>query len=112
MFAFLMAVLTGCATAPVFDSISEVILQTQGPAGIQEDRLEGERLAQAVSCLVTTEEITEDQVKREAMITEILLLRVKDRRGDRMFEVTTTENFSGRGKFYRNACMYKILKTR
>lgn len=109
MFAFLVAGLTGCAQGPIFVDIKEVIVHTQTPGGTRDMPLEKEELQNAVRCLMTTKEIPQSEVKTD-VIQEILLVQVKDRLGDRMFEFTTTENFSARGKFYKNDCMYMQIK--
>lgn len=109
MFAFLLASLAGCATGPVFVDIKEVIVHTQTPGGTRDMPLEKDMLQEAINCLMTTQEIPQTDVKSD-VIQEIVLVQVKDRLGDRMFEFTTTENFSARGKFYKNDCMYMLIK--
>jgi hypothetical protein len=100
----------GCTQPPVFNEITEIIVQTQGPSGIARETLTPEMRTQAASCLASTEEITQDQSKTE-LLQEILLIQVKDRFGDRMFEFTTDENMKGnKGKYYRNRCIYRLIK--
>jgi hypothetical protein len=101
----------GCTAPPVFNTISTVTVSVQTPGGTSRQVLEGERLENARQCLSETEEIPFDQAKTE-MIQDILLIQVKDRYGDRVFEFFTDENFKGnKGKYYRNRCMYRIIKS-
>ena len=45
------------------------------------------------------------------MLQEIILLEVKDRLGDRMFELTHEPLLLGnKGKYYHNMCIYRIVK--
>ena len=102
--------LWGCTAQPVFNGIAEVTIHVQTASGVKKDHIEGERLERAKTCLYTTQEIEKSQAKPE-LIQEVILIEVKDRLGDRMFEYYTNENFSGnKGKNYRNSCMYRIIK--
>ena len=113
MVALLVSVgLMACTTPPVFNGVAEVIIHTQTAKGTEKQTLEGERLANAERCLYPTTEIPASEAKAE-LIQEVILVQVKDRLGDRMFEFYTDENFSGnKGKHYRNNCLYRILKQR
>jgi hypothetical protein len=104
--------LQGCAAGPVFVGVTEVTLNTQTASGIHKNTLEGDRLKEAVACLEgQTTEIAPEAQNQESVLQEILLMGVKDKFGDRMFELTTTENFSGnKGKFYKNACIYRLVR--
>lgn len=107
-----LASLVGCTASPVYNTIDGVTVHSQTPGGTSKDELTGERLEQARQCLDTTEEIPNSESK-EDLLQEILLVQVKDRYGDRMFEFYTDENFKGnKGKYYRNRCMYKIIKSK
>ena len=100
----------GCTQPPVFTSVAEVVIQTQTPGGISREALKGDRLERAKTCLYNTVEIQKDQGKPE-LLQEILLIQVKDRYADRVFEFVTDENLKGnKGKFYRNTCLYRIIK--
>jgi hypothetical protein len=103
--------LEGCATPPLFLGITEITLNTQTATGIHKVVVDGAKLKDAATCLETqTVEIAPEEQSQD-VLQEILLMGVKDRLGDRMFELTTTHNFSGnKGKFYRNECIYRILK--
>jgi hypothetical protein len=102
----------GCTTSPTYNSISTVIVHSQTPGGTSKDELSGERLEKAKNCLYQTQEIDNSESKPE-LLQEILLIQVKDRYGDRMFEFYTDENFKGnKGKYYRSSCMYKIIKSK
>lgn len=106
----LSTALVGCTDPPVFNGITEVLIHTQTANGVKKDALEGEKLDRAKRCLYTTAEIQKGEAKPE-VIQEVLLVEVKDRLGDRMFELYTDENFTGnKGKYYRNNCMYRIIK--
>jgi hypothetical protein len=107
-----LASVVGCTASPVYNTIGGVIVHSQSPGGTSKDELVGERLENARNCLYTTEEIENSEAKQE-LLQEILLVQVKDRYGDRMFEFYTDENFKGnKGKYYRNRCLYKIIKNR
>src|SRR5688572_25487887 len=98
----LSAGLWGCSEPPVFNTITDITIKVQTPKGVDNDVYEGEKLERAKRCLYTTDEIESNQRKQEP-IQEVLLLQVKDRNGDRMFELVTDENFSGgKGKYYYN----------
>lgn len=103
--------LGGCATQPVFFEISEISLTTQNSNGSHKQVLEGDQLAEAVWCLEGgTVEVSPEELSSD-VLQEILMVGVKDRNGDRMFELTSTQNFSGnKGKLYRNECIYRIVK--
>lgn len=103
--------LAGCSSPPVFNTIATVTVRTQTPGGLETRTLEGAQLDSARTCLAQTEEISFEEAKTE-LIQEILVLQVKDRLGDRMFEFFTDENFKGnKGKYYRNRCLYRIIKS-
>ncbi|MEZ4238316.1 MAG: hypothetical protein R3F59_19620 [Myxococcota bacterium] len=104
------ALWTGCTSAPVFNQITDVTVQTQGPGGIARQALEGEKLERATRCLYRTEEIRNEESKKDPL-QEILLIQVKDRYADRVFEFYTDENMKGnKGKYYRNGCIFQIIK--
>ena len=106
----LSAGLLGCTEQPVFNGIAEIKIHIQTANGTKVDTLEGERLGRATNCLYSTAEIEQSQAKTE-VIQEVILVQVKDRFGDRMFEYFTNENFKGgKGKYFRNSCMYRIIK--
>jgi hypothetical protein len=101
----------GCAAPPVFNTISTVTVQIQTPGGTSKRVLEGEQLESAKQCLSQTEEIPFEEAKTE-VIQDIILIQVKDRYGDRVFEFFTDENMKGnKGKYYRSRCMYRIIKS-
>jgi hypothetical protein len=105
------ALWTGCASPPVFTQITEVVIKTQGPSGVSYQPLTGEKLDRARGCLYHTEEIKKEDSKKEPL-QEILLLQVKDRYADRVFEFYTDENLKGnKGKYYRNRCVFGIIKS-
>lgn len=105
-----LASLIGCTASPVYNTIAGVIVHSQTPGGTSKDELSGDRLEKARACLYQTEEIQNSESKSD-LLQEILLIQVKDRYGDRMFEFYTDENFKGnKGKYYRNKCMYKVIK--
>ena len=108
MFAGL-TLLAACTTPPVFDGISGVTVIEQTEMGTSKRDLKGEDLDKARSCLYGTEEIPQEEAKNE-LLQEILMLDVKDRTADRTFELYTDENFHGSKKYYRNRCIFKIIK--
>lgn len=102
--------LWGCTQPPVYNGITEVIVHKQTAGGTNKETLEGERFDKATRCLYTTTEIPADQSKQE-LLQEILLIQVKDRLGDRMFEFYTDVNLKGnKGKYYYNDCIYRVIK--
>jgi hypothetical protein len=95
----------------VFLGISEITLNTQTATGIHKVVLEGDRLKEAAACLESQTVEIDPEAQSQDVLQEILLMGVKDRLGDRMFELTTGQNFSGnKGKFYQNACIYRTIK--
>jgi hypothetical protein len=109
MFVGLSLLLTACSTPPTFTQIGAVTVMVQTPGGTSKVQLEGEQLEAAKACLYATEEIQQEESKSE-LLQEILLLQVQDRYGDRMFELYTDENFKGNKKYYRNSCIFKVIK--
>ena len=106
----LVTTLWGCTPPPVYNGITEVIVHTQTAGGTNKEELAGDKLARAKRCLYGTEEIDQVQSKQE-LLQAVILMQVKDRLGDRMFEFYTTENFKGnKGKYYRNNCIYGIIR--
>jgi hypothetical protein len=106
----LLTALWGCAPPPVYDQISGIIVHTQTADGTDKRELSGDTLARAARCLASTEEISQAQSNPE-LIEAVILLQVKDRFGDRMFEFYTTENFKGnKGKYYKNNCIYTVIR--
>jgi len=99
----------GCSSPPVFDGIDSVTVIVQTEMGTSKVELKGDPLEKARSCLYDTEEIQQEEAKTE-LLQEILMLEVKDRSADRTFELYTDENFHGSKKYYRNACIFKIIK--
>jgi hypothetical protein len=111
MVAWLLgSALTACVSPPVFNGIEEVIVHKQTAAGTHKEKLEGEKFQKASNCLYSTTEVTAADSKQE-LLQEILILQVKDRLGDRMFELYTDENLKGnKGQYFRNSCVYKIIR--
>ncbi|MBX2802119.1 MAG: hypothetical protein KTR31_30845 [Myxococcales bacterium] len=102
---------SGCTKPPVYQAISGVIVHHQTASGTTKNELTGDQLEKAVGCLYSTTEIPEEQSKEE-LLQAIILLQVKDRLGDRMFELYTTHNFKGnKGKYYKNECIYSIIRS-
>lgn len=99
----------GCSEPPVFSGISAVTVIPQGPSGTTPVALQGEELAAAQACLEQTVEVTNEQLSPDP-IQEILLIQVRDRRGDRLFELFTAENFKGNKRYYKNTCLYRLLR--
>ena len=111
MVAWLVAgALSGCVTPPVFNGNAEIIVHKQTTAGTHKEKLEGDKLAKARNCLYSTTEVTAADSKQE-LLQEILILQVKDRVGDRMFELYTDENLKGnKGQYFKNTCVYRIIR--
>lgn len=100
----------GCAQPPVFNTITEVIVKTQTPRGVSTMVLEGTQLQSATRCLADTMEIKQEETDDQLLTKEVLLIQVKDRLGDRLFELYTDENMKNKGKYYRNKCIYELIK--
>ena len=111
MFGPMMFAWVACSAPPIFTEVASVTVITQTPGGTSKADLEGEALAKAKDCLYRTEEIEQSESKAE-LLQEILLLEVKDRLGDRMFEMYTDENLKGNKKYYRNTCIHKVIRSR
>ena len=107
----LWTVLVGCNKPPVYQNITSVTVHTQtGMSGVTKNELAGEELQEAVECLYQTEEIREQDSSAE-LLQAIILLQVTDRLGNRMFELYTNKNFKGnKGKYYRNNCIYGLIR--
>jgi hypothetical protein len=103
--------LQGCAVQPVFQGITEITLNTQTSTGTHKIVLKDDRLKEAVECLEGKTTEIKPEAQSQDVLQEILLMGVKDKGGDRVFELTTSTNFSGnKGKFYSNDCIYRSLK--
>ena len=106
----LVTTLWGCTPPPVYNGITEVIVHTQTAGGTHKEELAADKLNRAKRCLSDTEEIAQGTEDRD-LLQAVILMQVKDRVGDRMFEFYTTENFKGnKGKYYRNSCIYSIIR--
>jgi len=103
--------LAACTKPPVYNSIKGITVHEQtGTSGTNRTELTGEQLLAAANCLYSTAEIPQEE-SDEAFLNGMILLEVKDRLGDRMFELYTKQNFKGNhGKYYRNSCIYKIIQ--
>jgi hypothetical protein len=107
----ILTALTGCSKPPVYNGIASITVHTQDARGTSQVELTGEKLDKARKCLMRTEEITQDEGSSE-LLQSIIMIQVKDRIGDRMFELYTNENFKGnKGKYYRNPCIYTIIRS-
>ena len=104
--------LFGCEKPPIYLEISRVVVhQESGASGTKKIELRGEKLDRAMQCLYSTQEIEQGEANAELLQSDIVVLQVVDRIGDRMFELYTTENFKGnKGKYYRNRCIYGIIQ--
>jgi len=102
--------LVGCSEAPVYQDITGITMHTQTAAGTARRSLEGRMFQQARACLYRTEGIEASQAS-EQLLGSIYILEVKDKYGDRMFELYTDQNMKGnKGRYYRNNCIYPILE--
>jgi hypothetical protein len=113
MSTLVLAILTslsGCTSPPVYNGIANITVHTQDSRGTKQEELSGDRLDKARACLYRTEEVGQDEASAE-LLQSIIMIQVKDRLGDRMFELYTNENFKGnKGKYYRNSCIYSIIR--
>ncbi len=106
----LFSSLVGCTQPPVYSAISTVTVHTQDSHGTRQVNLTGDKLNAAKRCLTSTVEIPQEDSDPE-VLQNIIMLQVKDRIGDRMFELYTDENFKGnKGKYYRNTCIFRIIR--
>jgi hypothetical protein len=99
-----------CSQPPVFTQISAVTVIPQGSSGTTPLNLTGEQLKAASNCLYDTAEVEKEELAPE-LLQEMLLVQVKDAHGDRLFELFTNENFKGNKKYYRNKCLYKLIRS-
>ncbi len=103
--------LAGCTKPPVYDGITTIIVHEQTLQGTARTELSGDKLLEATSCLYKTVEVQVEQSESEDLLQAMILLQVKDRHGDRMFEIFTDSNFKGnKGKYYRNDCILDIVR--
>ncbi|HHO51377.1 MAG TPA: hypothetical protein ENK18_10995 [Deltaproteobacteria bacterium] len=98
----------GCEKPPIYNGITSVLVHNQTARGVTKTEMTGDKLAQATSCLYKTQEILPEEATDDFLST-IILLQVRDRLGDRMFELYTTENLKGDKGFYKNPCIYRII---
>lgn len=98
----------GCEKPPIYNGITSVLVHNQTARGVTKTELTGDKLAKATRCLYRTEEIT-PEVASEDFLSTIILLQVRDKLGDRMFELYTSENLKGDKGFYKNNCIYSII---
>jgi len=108
--ATVLMLLSGCGETVTYRGISGIIIHHQTAGGTSKKELSGEKLQEAADCLYTTRTISQDESSKELLGT-IYLIEVRDRFGDRMFEMYTDRNFKGnKGKYYENRCIYKIIR--
>jgi hypothetical protein len=106
----LLTSLWGCTPPPVYNQITKIIIHTQTAGGTNKKELTGDALDRAAKCMYQTEEIGQ-AASNPDLLQAVILLQVEDRNGDRMFEFYTNENFKGnKGKYYRNNCIYGIIR--
>ncbi len=105
-----LSLLTGCGESATYQGISGVTIHHQTSGGTSKQELSGDDLAEAMACLYTTRAIEQEEASSDLLAT-IYLIEVKDRLGDRMFELYTNRNLKGnKGKYYENRCIYKFIK--
>jgi len=105
-----LTLLTGCGESATYQGISGVTIHHQTAGGTSRKELKGDKLAEASACLYSTRTIPQEESSKELLAT-IYLIEVKDRLGDRMFEMYTDRNFKGnKGKYYENRCIYRIIQ--
>lgn len=103
------AVLTACASGPVFNNIQQVKVRHIGTGGLVEKSLDANEEKALKKCLYNTREINEAQALRDLLQTTYLL-EISDSKGDRSFELYTMQNLKGnKGKYYNNRCVYAII---
>jgi hypothetical protein len=65
------------------------------------------------NCLNTTVSASATDAPEEELLGSIFILEVKDRLGDRMFELYSARHMKGnKGKYYRNDCIYELLQSK
>jgi hypothetical protein len=106
-----LTLLTACGTSATYQDITGVTIHHQTSGGTSKDVLTGDELAAATQCLYSTRAIDQAEASQDLLAT-IYLVEVKDRLGDRMFELYTNRNMKGnKGKYYENRCIYKIIQS-
>ncbi|MEZ4321285.1 MAG: hypothetical protein R3F61_27665 [Myxococcota bacterium] len=104
-----MGALTACESGPVFNRVTSVKVRHIGTSGLTETYLAPQQEKQMIKCLNETREIQENQALRDLLQTTYLL-EIDDARGDRSFELYTTQNLKGnKGKYYVNRCVYRLI---
>lgn len=96
-------------SGPVFSGISAVKVRHMSTGGLSSTDLTGADLKAAVQCLGGTTEIAANDAD-ELLLTTTYLLVIRDRMGDRNFELYTENNLKGnKNKYYANPCIHKIV---
>jgi len=105
-----LALLTGCTEAATYQGISGITVHHQTAGGTSKKDLRGRQLEEASACLYTTRTVSQEEAS-DQFLGQVYLIQVKDRLGDRMFEMYTDRNFKGnKGKYYENRCIYRIIQ--
>ena len=114
MFVFtpLLLALTGCLSdPPLFAGISGVTVQHVSSNGLKRAPLEQTGLKKGIDCLYDTVEVSQEQTEERQLLQETYLIQVKDKFGDRNFELFTDRHMKGnKGKYYESRCIYDIVK--
>lgn len=99
----------GCGDQKTFNGINSVQVRKISAEGLEEMYYEGEELKRLTNCLYKSKEIPEDQGKQ--LLQSTYLIQVKDRNGERSFELYTESNMKGnKGKYYMNDCIYGLVR--
>lgn len=107
--SLLLGSLLGCGEQKAFNGITSVQVRQIGSEGLQEQYYEGEELNRLTACLYKSEEIPKDEGKQ--LLQSTYLIQVKDKNGERSFELYTESNMKGnKGKYYKNTCIYGLVR--
>ena len=105
----LLAGTLGCAEDKAFNGISDVQVRQISAEGLQERTFVGEDLNRLKNCLYKSDVIPQDEGKQ--LLQSTYLIQVTDRNGERSFELYTESNMKGnKGKYYRNNCVYGLVR--
>lgn len=104
--------LTGCQQGPTFLNIESVKVQRVGSDGLHGVELSITEQRKLVECLYGTREVNPANAEDEILLQDVYLVEIKDKAGIRSFELYTANHLKGnKGKYYRNGCLYPLIKS-
>lgn len=107
----MLFLLASCQAGPTFAEIQSLKVTRVGSDGLHNVSLTATGQRQAIDCLYQTSEVPAEDAEGEILLQDVYLVEIRDAAGIRSFELYTGNHLKGnKGKYYRNGCIYGIIK--